>query len=452
MASKGNILNNMALDLKFLEAEIIDQYLNDDNPRPWILGFSGGKDSTLLLQLVWLALKKVDPMLRTRHVYVVCNDTLVENPRIAKFIDRTLERIQDVAAREGMPISVHKTSPRLEDTFWVNLLGKGYPAPNNSFRWCTDRLKIDPTTLFIQSKISEVGEVIILLGTRTNESSNRARSIKKSKIHIDGERLRKNTNLLSAYVFAPIMDVLTDELWVYLLQVDPPWGGTHKELITLYRNASGGDCPLVIDTTTPSCGKSRFGCWVCSVVKRDKSMEGLVDSGEDWMEPLIEFRDMLVDYRNDRSWRQTWRRNQDQDDANSDNWGPYLPEKRAFMLAELLKAQKLVQEEDPNLILINYQELVAIQVTWHRDSIFDYSVADIYNSIYQTQMTTEEFSDDRIFEKDLLRQICANDSDFRLLNELLEIQKSKIILVNKYGIQNDIENHIVFDSNRRIEC
>jgi len=440
----------MALDLKYLESEIIDQYLYDENPRPWILGFSGGKDSTLLLQLVWLALRKIEPILRTRHVYVVCNDTLVENPRIAKFIHVTLEKIQEAAAKEGMPITVHQTSPRLEDTFWVNLLGKGYPAPNNSFRWCTDRLKIDPTTAFIQSKISEVGEVIILLGTRSNESSNRARSIQKSKIHIDGERLRKNTNLLNSYVFAPIVDVLTDELWVYLLQVDPPWGGTHRELITLYRNASGGDCPLVIDTTTPSCGKSRFGCWVCSVVKRDKSMEGLVDSGEDWMEPLIEFRDMLVDYRNDRSWRQMWRRNQDQDDADPDNWGPYIPEKRAFMLEELLKAQKSVQEEeDPSLVLINYQELVAIQVTWHRDSIFDYSVADIYNRVFGTQMAKEEFADGQIFEKDLLKQVCNDEADFRLINELLEIQKSKIILVNKYGIQADMENHIVFDSTRR---
>jgi DNA sulfur modification protein DndC len=441
----------MALNLKFLEAEIQDQYLNDDNTRPWILGFSGGKDSTMLLQVVWLAIREIDPVLRNRHIYVVCNDTLVENPRIAKFIHITLDQIQIAAAEEGMPISVQQTNPRLEDTFWVNLLGKGYPAPNNTFRWCTDRLKIDPTTQFIKSKISEVGEAIILLGTRSDESNSRARSIERSKIHIESERLRKHV-LPNAFVFAPIKDVETDELWVYLLQVNPPWGGTHRDLITLYRNASGGDCPLVIDTTTPSCGQSRFGCWVCSVVKRDKSMEALVDNGEEWMEPLIEFRDMLVDYRNDRTWRQTWRRNQDEDAADENNWGPYTPEKRAFMLKQLLKAQKEVQQEDPNLILINYQELVAIQVTWHRDSIFDFNVAEIYNSVYQTQMSKEEFSDDQIFEKDLLKQICENDDDFKLINELLELQKSKIILVNKYGIQSDIENHLINNANKRLVC
>ncbi len=50
----------MSLNLKYLEAEIIDQYLYDENPhRPWIIGFSGGKDSTMLLQVVWNALKKI---------------------------------------------------------------------------------------------------------------------------------------------------------------------------------------------------------------------------------------------------------------------------------------------------------------------------------------------------------------------------------------------------------
>jgi DNA sulfur modification protein DndC len=441
----------MALDLKYIQGEIIDQYLNDDNPRPWIIGFSGGKDSTMLLQLVWQSILKIDPILRSRNIYVVCNDTLVENPKIAQFINITLQNIQKAAASQNLPITVHQTTPRLEDTFWVNLLGKGYPAPNNTFRWCTDRLKINPTTEFIKNKISEVGEAIILLGTRSDESANRAKSIANSKIHIESERLRRHV-LPNAFVFSPISEVLTDELWTYLLQVNPPWGGTHRELITLYRNATGGDCPLVIDTTTPSCGQSRFGCWVCSVVKRDKSMEALIDNGEEWMEPLVEFRDMLVDFRNDRSWRQTWRRNSSVEDADEETWGPYLPEKRAYMLQVLLKAQKEVQQEDPNLILINYQELVAVQVTWHRDSIFEYNVADIYNSVYKTQMKNEDFSDGQVFEKDLLKEVCNDPADFNLIGELLEIQKSKIILVNNFGIQSDFENHIERDFKKRNLC
>jgi DNA sulfur modification protein DndC len=441
----------MALNIKEIEAEIIDQYINDENPRPWIIGFSGGKDSTMLLQVVWQSILKIDPILRSRKVYVVCNDTLVENPKIAQFINITLENIQKAAAAQNLPITVHQTTPRLEDTFWVNLLGKGYPAPNNSFRWCTDRLKINPTTEFIRSKISEVGEAIILLGTRSDESATRAKSIANNKIHIDSERLRKHV-LPNAFVYSPISEVLTDELWTYLLQVSPPWGGTHRALVTLYRNATGGDCPLVIDTTTPSCGQSRFGCWVCSVVKRDKSMEALIDNGEEWMEPLVEFRDMLVDFRNDRSWRQTWRRNSSSENADEETWGPYLPEKRAYMLEVLLQAQKQVQQEDPNLILINYQELVAVQVTWHRDSIFEYNVADIYNRVYETHMKNEDFSDGQVFEKDLLKEVCNSPLDYNLITELLEIQKSKILLVNNFGIQADFENHLERDFLKRSVC
>jgi DNA sulfur modification protein DndC len=431
----------MALDIKWITSEIEDQYLNDDNPRPWIIGFSGGKDSTMLLQMVWIMLLHLPVELRTRRIYVVCNDTLVENPKIAKFIHHTLDLIQSEAARQGLPLTVHQTTPKLEDTFWVNLLGKGYPAPNNTFRWCTDRLKINPTTEFIKAKISEVGEAIILLGTRSDESSTRARSIMKSKIHIDNERLRKHM-LPNAFVFAPIKDVETEEVWTYLLQVNPPWGGTHRSLVTLYKNASGGDCPLVLDTTTPSCGNSRFGCWVCTVVKKDKSMDALIDNGEEWMEPLADFRDMLQDNRNNRDWRQKWGRNQTEEEENEDRWGPYLPEKRAEMLKVLLKAQKEVQQTEPEMVIINYQELVAIQVIWHRDSIFNVNVADIYNDVYGTSLSRAEFNNQEIFEKEILKEICQDDNDYNLINELLEIQKSKYILVNNYGLQHDIENHL----------
>jgi DNA sulfur modification protein DndC len=427
----------MALDIKYLEYEIQDQYLYDHSDRPWIIGFSGGKDSTMLLQLVWTAIRKLPQEVRTRHIYVVCNDTLVENPKIAQFVHQTLKRLQAAAASQGMPLTVHETTPVLEETFWVNLLGKGYPAPNNMFRWCTERLKINPTTDFIKSKISETGEVIILLGTRSAESSNRARSIKKYEVK--GERLRKHI-LPNAYVFALIKDVLTDEVWSYLLQVDPPWGGTNRDLVTLYRNANGGDCPLVIDDTTPSCGNSRFGCWVCTVVNKDKSMEALIDNGEEWMIPLSDFRDMLQEERNNREWREKRRRKSEI--TGEDVWGPYYPEKRAFMLKTLLEAQKEVQKSEPDLTLINYQELVAIQVTWHRDSIFNFSVAEIYNDVYGTDLSKTDFSDNSIFEKKILEEACHNNNDFELINELLEIQKSRYIMVNNYGLQSDLENHL----------
>lgn len=132
--------------IEYIIDEIIDQYCYADNSfRPWIIGFSGGKDSTVLLTLVWLALKKIKettpaPFQLRRPVYVVCNDTLVENPIISNYVDDVLRQIEHAAIEQDLPIIVRKTIPKLEDSFWVNVIGKGYPVPNNAFRWCTDKI------------------------------------------------------------------------------------------------------------------------------------------------------------------------------------------------------------------------------------------------------------------------------------------------------------------------
>jgi DNA sulfur modification protein DndC len=431
----------MSIKVPFIEQEILDQYLIEDGNRPWIIGFSGGKDSTMLLQLVWNALKKIPEGIRyTRDIYIVCNDTQVENPRIVQFIERTLHRIKEATLRNDMPFKVQLTTPVLEDTFWVKLIGLGYPAPNNVFRWCTERLKIDPTTRFIKNQISEKGEVIILLGTRSAESANRARSIKK--YGVKGQRLRKHI-LPNAFVYAAIKDIETDELWQYLMQVAPPWGGTHKELVTLYRNANSGDCPLVIDDTTPSCGNSRFGCWVCTVVSRDKSMEGLISNGEEWMWPLMELRDELVLNRNNREVREIFRR-QDRLKIRAaeqeDGWGPYTSDYRAKVLEMLLRAQKEVQEsQGETLLLISHQELVAIQVLWYRDGIFNHKVSDIYNRIYETPIDMSKHEDKFREEEQLLNEVFQPDH-VELIQKSLKIMKTKSLMVRKRGLQSDIEN------------
>ncbi|QHT72092.1 DNA phosphorothioation system sulfurtransferase DndC [Rhodocytophaga rosea] len=425
------------MSIKEIQEEILDQYMEVDNLRPWVVGFSGGKDSTMLLQLTWLAVRQLPEELRKRKIYVVCNNTLVENPKIIEYTERVLKKIQQAASEQSMPVYVQRTIPKLEDTFWVNLIGKGYPAPNNIFRWCTERLKINPTTQFILDITKQEGEAIILLGTRSAESANRARSIKKYEIK--GERLRKHV-IPKAYVYAAIKDVETDELWQYLNQVPSPWGASNKELITLYRNANSGDCPLVIDTTTPSCGNSRFGCWVCTVVNRDKSMEALIENGEDWMEPLMELRDLLSISRDSEELREKRRRDGTEKEGTL---GPYKPAFRAEFLEKLFVAQKEIRKTHPEMSLINYQELVAIQVIWYRDNIFTFKVADIYNKIFGTNITLDSANEKILREKEALKQACnGNQKDFELINELLALQKTKTILMNNRGLQNDLENRL----------
>lgn len=180
----------MSIRINYIISEIQDQYLIEDNMRPWIIGFSGGKDSTALLQLVWHAIRQVPDAVRKREVYVVCNDTMVENPIIQEYVNEVLVKIQQAAVEQNLPIKVQKTIPRLEDSFWVNVVGRGYPVPNNTFRWCTERMKIKPTTRFIREQAAENGEAIILIGTRRSESITRAKSIKKHEIR--GKRLTKH--------------------------------------------------------------------------------------------------------------------------------------------------------------------------------------------------------------------------------------------------------------------
>jgi DNA sulfur modification protein DndC len=428
----------MALNINHLENEIIDQYLYDEHQtRPWIIGFSGGKDSTMLLQVVWTALKRIDPILLTRQIYVVCNDTLVENPRIVKFINTTLRKIQKAANLEQIPLIVVETTPKLDDTFWVRLIGLGYPAPNKFYRWCTERLKINPTTRFIKETAELNEEAIILLGTRSAESANRAASIKKHEIK--GQRLRKH-QLPKVFVYAPIKDVSTNELWQYLNQVPPPWGGNHKELVTLYRNANAGDCPLVIDDTTPSCGNSRFGCWTCTVVNKDKSMEGLIENGEEWMQPLAEIRNFLIETRdNPEIWRDKRRRN---GQISENLWGPLKFDTRVEILRRILKAQKEIQKSE-GIELITHQEMVLIQYHWFRDSFFRTKVSQVYNRVFKTQMDMGKQEEKIKQEHELLKKSCKKEpKDVELIQDLLELQKTKTLMIKKRGLQADIETRL----------
>jgi DNA sulfur modification protein DndC len=226
--------------LSVLQEEIREVYRADD--RPWVIGYSGGKDSTTTLQLIWYSLAKLPRDERQKLIYVIASDTLVETPVIVDYIDRTLDRINEAAAKSGMPFQAHKVRPKLEDTFWVKMLGKGYPAPYRRFRWCTDRLKIQPANRFIEERVNQYGEVVLVLGVRRAESATRAQVM--SLHRRPGEQLSRHTTLKSAWVYTPIEHFSTDDVWSYLLSAPSPWGSENRDLVTLYRNAQAGECPL----------------------------------------------------------------------------------------------------------------------------------------------------------------------------------------------------------------
>ncbi|MYL22006.1 DNA phosphorothioation system sulfurtransferase DndC [Halobacillus litoralis] len=301
--------NNKTTLIEQAKEEVKKTYLNDD--RPWVIGYSGGKDSTVVVQLVFEALSEMPSDQLTKKVYVISSDTLVETPLIIQSINTTLRRIEEKAVELNLPIETHKVKPMVDQSFWVNIIGKGYPSPNQQFRWCTDRLKIDPANQFIKEKVNSFGEVIMVLGVREQESATRANVIKSHSV--DGKVLMRHSTLSNAYVYAPIRKFDLDEVWNYLLSFESPWGDDNYELHRLYQESGSGECPLVVDKTVKesagSCGNSRFGCWVCTVVNEDKALSGFIDSGHDWMKPLLDFRNWLASIRDDRTRRMKYRMN-----------------------------------------------------------------------------------------------------------------------------------------------
>ena len=432
--------------IQYIIDEIVDQYMYADTSfRPWIIGFSGGKDSTVLLMLTWLALRKIKetipaPFQLRRPIYVVCNDTLVENPIISSYVTDVLAQIRKKAREEDLPIIVETTIPKLEDTFWVNVIGKGYPVPNTAFRWCTERMKIKPTARFITEQVDECGEAIILIGTRKSESATRARSIKKHEIH--GQRLTHHTILKNTYVYAPIKELMLEEVWYIINKIPSPWGYDNTILFNIYLDASADDyeCPTVVtDKSHGSCGQSRFGCWTCTVVKDDKSMRALINNGREWMQPLYDFRLQLDKERNIIENRFPFRR----DGRKAVNeMGPYIFSYRASVLKRLLQIQYDLQQKDPKIKLISDQELIAIQVNWYRDFNFGYQVSEIYNSIYNTSLNMEENVKNKL-EADLMREVCKEyPEEGELIEQLLLLQKSKSLMQRRRGLKSEIETRL----------
>lgn len=348
-----------------IQEELEDEYLQT-HTFPWIVGYSGGKDSTLVVHLVFEMLMKVPPSYRTRPVHIVANDTLVESPLILAHLTASLEQIENAAITFGLPITTKITQPLTDQSFWVNLIGRGYPSPNRAFRWCTSRMKISPTSRYILEHVDDSGEVILLLGVRRAESVKRSQTVAR---YDSGGRLHQHGDLPGCMVFRPIVELSNDEVWDFLGSNSPPWGGSHEKLIKLYRDAGGGECPVVTQKSdVPSCGSSssRFGCWTCTVVEKDRSLEGFVESGFKEFGPLLDFRDWLVRIRNEPSRRKAERRNGRVafTDAGKLIPGPYTLATRAEILEKLRAVEQKTQKN-----LIKDEEVYRIKELWAEEII-----------------------------------------------------------------------------------
>ena len=350
-------------------AVIRTEYLRE-NLDPWVVAYSGGKDSTLLLQLTWEVMASLPAGERQRKVYVIGNDTLVESPLVIRHLRTTMLTISAAAATAGLPIETRITKPHVDQTFWSNVIGRGYIPPTRNFRWCTDRMKILPTGQLLEALVRTHKRTVLLVGTRKNESQNRRRNM--AKHGVSGTKMSPHSSIKGCRMFAPLAEFEDKDVWSILMQRKPPWGGSHRDLITLYRNAGGGECPLVLTKDdAPSCGTTspRFGCWTCTVVSKDRSLRGLIDSGHEdseIFEMLFDFREWLIELREDNTNRQLVRR-----DGNSKVradgtlvLGPFTLDVRKRILHQLERL-----ENDTGQELISRSERDVIRDIWRRDQV-----------------------------------------------------------------------------------
>ncbi len=451
-------IEEFVASIELLTQEIQELYCLDHIP--WVIGYSGGKDSTATLQLIWNAIAQLPPEKRHKTIHVITTDTLVENPVVSAWVRNSIKIIKMAAKKQELPFNPHLLQPELTETFWVGLIGKGYPAPTGKFRWCTDRLKIQPSNRFIRDVIRKSGEAILVLGIRKAESKSRAIRMEQYEKKRVRAHLSPNMNLPNSLVYSPIEDWDNDEVWLYLMQWENPWGYSNKDLFTMYKGASAdNECPLVVDTSTPTCGSSRFGCWVCTLVSQDKSLSAMIqnDQEKEWLLPLLDLRRELDvdesrhrrDFRRRSGIVQLYERNLEGEVSVEPIPGPFTKESREYWLRRLLTVQQQVRKNAPpdmrDITLIQPEELSEIRRIWLEERHeFDDSLPRIYQEV-----TGEPFEDPRhgggnamlgVDEWHILEELSEGDPMYlELMTRLLDTERQYKTMSRRTGIYDTLE-------------
>ena len=405
--------------------ELIEEikYVYKSDNRPWIIGYSGGKDSTTVVELVYEMLQSLSPNERKKNVYIVSSDTLIENPLIKTYLNKMNALLGQAADNDGLPIKSCMVLPEYNNTFWTNIIGKGLPTPrmNGTFRWCTDRLKIKPSADRIKAIMAEEKkEVIVLLGVRKAESIARKRRIEGRELAT--HMLNRHETIQDAYVYNPIVELTTDDVWKVLLEHNSgktPWGSDNSELVSLYSDADSGECPFAGMTNsgqTQSCGQSRFGCWCCTVVKEDKSLNGFIKAGHRELIPLAEFRSWIMSIRDKDEYREKKHRDGTvyADKHGNKGYGPFTWEARQLILTKLIETQRTIGYE-----LITIEELRAIDEIWDRELDLSRRVlVDLYYEITGEKLPWDSYKE-ALVDADTVLRIETMCREYNVPSELV---------------------------------
>ena len=338
-----------------------------DNQWPWVIGYSGGKDSTLLIHFIISMLKLISPDERNRREIIIANnDTQVESPVFQSHVDKQLDLLEKNLKILNLPVYVKQTHPKKDESFWCCLLGKGYPAPNPTFRWCTNRLKIKPTIELLKMMIHKHHKAVLILGVRKAESAARNKTITKHEANasVHNPNFTPHANVPDCHVFTPLKNLKTWEVFELLVKERPAWGGRNNDLLNLYQDADSGECPFVVsENDSAGCGTSnaRFGCWTCTVVKKDKALDSLSSTYSDnSLKLMSDFRVRIKEISDTPEYRCKIRRN------GQYGLGPITLEARKKLFEELLSIQNVIGKE-----ILTYDEICVIKNQWRKDEYSD---------------------------------------------------------------------------------
>jgi len=296
-----------------------------------IASYSGGKDSSVVLQLVMTAMQGTD-----KRLYIVTSDTRMEIPYYQAYVDRVKNRIQDYIDTHKVNAKVVTVRPPAGDSFWTSVLGKGYPAAHMGFRWCSGKIKIDPISKYTKQVTGDKSSMVFV-GVRSAESELRAK-IYQQHDYKPGH-------------YAPILDWSAADVWEFLLTEPCPWGD-HSELVEVYRYSSD-EC--VYGEKQGVCiGNARYGCWACPLQRSTQLDMIAMNTGDDRYRLLKGYKEVLTGMANQRAFRSRIRRN------GTPGAGPFLVEIRKRLFADLKELEQktgwsLVSPEEETLIRDHWQ-------------------------------------------------------------------------------------------------
>ena len=223
----------------------------------WVIAFSGGKDSSVLLDLALRFLASNEN--RVKHAVIVYSDTLLEPPPLREYAIRVLDSIESNVELRGINIRVLRVSPLVTNEDIVEMvIRRGYPAPSVRFRWCTDRWKIRPARVVFKRIFENPGrdKIAVFTGIRAEEAAHRSRRIAMGYVYS-----KRVSDTFGGMPFAPLYAWRASNVWAYIREFEPIWGDpSWKILEKLYAG---------LETV-------RGGCWACTLIARDRAWEALV--------------------------------------------------------------------------------------------------------------------------------------------------------------------------------